>query len=116
MRYLKLKKKKKTIDPAKKLLDEVLKPITKFFDQLLKPINSILGSVNSIFGYFKCGIDKIKNLYYCIAFYIIYIIISVIFTFWNIFIAPFVGLKAGNSAWKFISKYVPKQIMKCFLC
>jgi hypothetical protein len=103
------KKKKKTTDPAKKLLDEVLKPITKFFDQLLKPINSI-------FGYFKCGIDKIKNLYYCIAFYIIYIIISVIFTFWNIFIAPFVGLKAGNSAWKFISKYVPKQIMKCFLC
>ena len=99
------KLKKKIADPMKKLL----KPITKFFDKLMKPINKII-------GYFKCGVDKIKNLYYCIAFYIIYIIISVCFTMWNIFVAPFVGLKAGNNAWKFISKYVPKKIMKCFLC
>ncbi len=84
-------------------------PIKKFFDKLMKPINQII-------GYFKCGIEKIKNLYYCIAFYIIYIIISIFFTIWNIFIAPIVKIKAGNKAWKFISKYVPKKIMKCFLC
>ena len=110
------KKKKKTTDPMKKLFDKALKPVTKFFDKLMKPINQIIGSIKQIIGYFKCGIDKIKNLYYCIAFYIIYIIISIFFTIWNIFVAPIVGLKAGNSAWKFIRKYVPKQIMKCFLC
>ena len=94
----KSKKKQSEADPFKKLLDKMLKPI------------------NKIIGYFKCGIDKIKNLYYCIAFYLIYIIISVIFTFWNIFIAPIVGLKAGNNTWRFIRNYIPKKIMKCFLC
>ena len=105
----KKKSKKKPANPVKKIIDTALKPINKLFDQLMKPINNII-------GYFKCGIDKIKNLYYCIAFYLIYIIISVIFTFWNIFIAPIVGLEAGNNAWKFIRKYIPKKIMKCFLC
>ena len=103
------KLKKKTTDPMKKLFDKALKPVNKFLDKLMKPINQII-------GYFKCGIDKIKNLYYCIAFYIIYIIISIFFTIWNIFVAPIVGLKAGNNAWRFIRKYIPKQIMKCFLC
>jgi hypothetical protein len=97
--------KKNKKKPKKKSSD----PIKKFFDKLMKPINKII-------GYFKCGIEKIKNLYYCIAFYIIYIIISVFFTIWNIFVAPIVGIKAGNKAWNFISKYVPKKIMKCFLC
>ena len=95
--------------PKKKSKKKTADPLKKFFDKLMKPINKII-------GYFKCGIDKIKNLYYCIAFYVIYIIISVIFTFWNIFIAPIVGLEAGNNAWRFIRKYVPKKIMKCFLC
>jgi hypothetical protein len=92
------KKKKKSSDPLK-----------KFFDKLMKPINKII-------GYFKCGIDKIKNLYYCIIFYIIYIIISIAFMIWNLSIGTITGITAGNNAWSFIRRNIPKKIVKCFLC
>ncbi len=97
------KKKKKKTDPVK-----------KFFDKMMKPINKII-------GYFKCGINKLKNLGDCILFYIIDMFIGMYFILWNMFAAVFGLKKAGQDLWKFINKYqkfkYPKSIQKkCYLC
>jgi len=104
----------KTADVVKKGFDKMLKPIKKGFDKMLKPINKII-------GYFKCGINKIKNLGDCIAFYLIDMVIGIYFLFWNLFATTFGFKKAGQDLWKFVNKYqkfhYPRSIMKkCYLC
>jgi hypothetical protein len=116
------KKKDPILDPInkelKKVTNKIIKPIDKGFKKVSKEITK---PVDKIVGYFKCGINKIKNLGDCILFYIVDMFIAMYFLLWNMFATVFGLKKAGQSLWKFINKYqqfkYPKSIMKkCYLC
>lgn len=92
----------------------IMKPVEKGFNKILKPITEIG-------DYFKCGINKIKNLGDCILFYIIDMFIGMYFVVWNMFATAFGFQKPGQDLWKFINKYqkiqYPRSILKkCYLC
>lgn len=94
--------------------------------------NSIAKPFKQIIGYFKCGIDKIKNLPNCIFFYGLDIIFGIWFLFWGMLAFVIPGLKdVGKMVSKGIklldsnlSKHIgfhinryPKSILnKCYRC
>ncbi len=129
--------KKKAKDPIggainkefKKLGDTITKPIknefTKLGDTIAKPFKQII-------GYFKCGINKIKNIPNCAPFYAIDIVFGVWFLFWGLLASVIPGLKdlgkmiskGINYLDSYVNKYAefhinryPKNIMnKCYKC
>jgi hypothetical protein len=109
--------KKKAKDPIgeainkefKKLGDTITKPIktefTKLGDAIAKPFKQII-------GYFKCGIDKIKNIPNCAPFYSIDIVFGVWFLFWGMLATVIPGLKdVGKMVSKGIN-YLDSNIKK----
>jgi hypothetical protein len=125
--------KKKPKDPIggaiKKEFNNFGKSITKEFKKIG---NTITKPFKQIIGYFKCGIDKIKNLPNCIFFYLVDMAFGVWFLFWGMLASIIPGLKdVGKMVSKGIrvldsnlSKHIgfhidryPKSILdKCYRC
>lgn len=114
--------KKKAKDP---IGGAIKKEFKKIGNTITKPFKEII-------GYFKCGIDKIKNLPNCIFFYFIDVIFGVWFLFWGLLASVIPGLKdVGKMISKgirtldsYVNKYAgfhinryPRSIMKkCYVC
>ncbi len=113
----------------KKAKDPVGNAIKKEFKKIG---NTITKPFKEIIGYFKCGIDKIKNLPNCIVPYLIDMAFGVWFLFWGLLASIIPGLKdVGKmvakgiklldasiySHMKFHINRYPKSILnKCYRC
>ena len=114
---------------AKKPKDPIGGAIKKEFKKIG---NTIAKPFKQIIGYFKCGIDKLKNLPSCIFFYLVDMIFGVWFLFWGLLASVIPGLKdvgkmvsrGVRSLDAFVKKYAgfhinryPKSIVKkCYTC
>ncbi len=121
--------KKTVVTAKKKVKKKAVDPITKGFK---KVTNTITKPFKQIIGYFKCGIDKIKNIPNCAPFYAIDIVFGVWFLFWGLLASVIPGLKdVGKMISKginyldsYVNKYAgfhinryPKNILnKCYKC
>ena len=113
----------------KKLGDTITKPIKTEFTKLG---DAIAKTFKQIIGYFKCGIDKIKNLPNCIFFYFIDVIFGVWFLFWGLLASVIPGLKdvgkmiskgirtLDSYVYKYadfhINRYPERILNKCYKC
>ncbi len=113
----------------KKAKDPVGGAIKKEFKKIS---NTITKPFKQIIGYFKCAIDKIKNIPKCALFYATDIVFGIWFLFWGLLASVIPGLKdVGKLVAKgvraidsYIKKYAgfhinryPKSIMnKCYSC
>ncbi len=114
---------------AKKAKDPIGGAIKKEFKKIG---NTITKPFKQIIGYFKCAIDKIKNLPNCIFFYVVDMIFGVWFLFWGLLASVIPGLKdVGKMVSRgirymdsYVNKYAgfhinryPRSILKkCYVC
>lgn len=114
--------KKKAKDP---IGGAIKKEFKKFGNSITKPFKQII-------GYFKCGIDKIKNIPNCAPFYFIDMVFGVWFLFWGLLAYLIPGLKdvgkmvskginyldsnIKKNAGFHINRYPERIMKKCYRC